>query len=876
MFKLIRRGRGLGAPWDCLVNRAKEWPARSALLVGLMAPVWGGAGPSGQTFYVSPAGRDAWSGRLAAPNPERTDGPFASIPRARDAIRRLKERQPAPGPITVQIRGGQYLIEAPIRFGPEDSGTDQGAISYVAYPGEVPELIGGRRLAVGTLPAPGQPLTFHLPAAEGGPWRFRALVVDGRREVRARYPNLDPADPIRKGFLYATDGPGQVSFGVTVGGIHNAGDWLEYRVRVPESGRYTLWLHYGALNAPYGLKAMDGRSTVQVDGRDAVKLSDLPDTGAWSPTRWGRTATLILPVGEHLLRWQNRQGGGLVLDALALCDDPAWSPAGARLQPPARGHLVAVSAKDFVRSQGRQLVVTGAGQGPKDAIGCAPGMVRDAWLAAPEAEVHVFPSGECRAFAEILSIRGYDPKEGRLRLGGPEALAALNPGDRYFIENVPEELDAPGEWYLDSGSGTLAYLPRAGFSAGSEVIVPRTTRLIQVEGDRALRRPVRHLRFAGLTFRDTDWTRSGASAGYGVGDDGAILLRDAEACVVEDCRFRNLGTYAVCITRGRGHAVRACDAAHAGGGGVLILDSPGNTVVDNHLHHLGEAYRHVGGIVLAGAGSSDNTLSHNAIHDTSRYGISLKNPGRNNVVAFNRIQNTNLETADTGGIEVTQHDRAFRSGSAIRNNVVADTIGYSATFGTPTYLSWGIYLDSFASGYEVSGNTVVRTWNGGIMLQGGRDNRVTGNRFVDGQVSQGTLANHENHARGLLLEGNVFAWSAPGAVALHTGTLGPDVVRLDRNLYFPPRGGLPTFGPGGGVSFAEWRRQGRDQASLVADPRFRQPRRDDYGFLPDSPAFRLGFRSAGSEQAGPRRGACDCRIRPAGRLFWGEPPVASP
>ena len=44
-------------------------------------------------------------------------------------------------------------------------------------------------------------------------------------------------------------------------------------------------------------------------------------------------------------------------------------------------------------------------------------------------------------------------------------------------------------------------------------------------------------------------------------------------------------------------------------------------------------------------------------------------------------------------------------------------------------MSWGIYLDSFASGYEVSGNVVCRTWNGGIMLQGGRDNRVVNNVF---------------------------------------------------------------------------------------------------------------------------------------------------
>ena len=341
----------------------------------------------------------------------------------------------------------------------------------------------------------------------------------------------------------------------------------------------------------------------------------------------------------------------------------------------------------------------------------------------------------------------------------------------------------------------------------------------------------------------------------------------------EDCRFVNIGTYAVCLSQGRGNTVRQCDVAHAGGGGILILESRGNSVSDNHLHHLGEAYHHVGGIVIVGTGSSDNVLSHNAIHDSSRYGISLKEPGRNNLVEFNRIQNTNLETADTGGIEVTQQDRSFRSGSTIRNNLVADTIGFSSTFGVPTYMSWGIYLDSFASGYEVSGNVVCRTWNGGIMLQGGRDNRVVNNVFVDGQVSQGTFANFEKQSMGLQVLSNIFAFSAPGAVMFMTGTLGPEVIRIDRNLYFPPRGAPPVFGSGGAASFFEWRRQGWDTSSLVADPHFRQPRVDDYALLAGSPAFRLGFQAQPMDQVGPRTRRCLCQIRSAGSVFWGVQPT---
>ena len=44
-------------------------------------------------FYVSTGGSDSWSGTLAAPNAQRSDGPFATLERARDAVRDLKKQQ---------------------------------------------------------------------------------------------------------------------------------------------------------------------------------------------------------------------------------------------------------------------------------------------------------------------------------------------------------------------------------------------------------------------------------------------------------------------------------------------------------------------------------------------------------------------------------------------------------------------------------------------------------------------------------------------------------------------------------------------------------------------------------------------------------------
>lgn len=69
-------------------------------------------------LHVSPHGDDAWSGRLEEPNPERTDGPFATLAGARDAIRKLKHAGAMTGPIRVRIAAGRYPLTEPVIFYP--------------------------------------------------------------------------------------------------------------------------------------------------------------------------------------------------------------------------------------------------------------------------------------------------------------------------------------------------------------------------------------------------------------------------------------------------------------------------------------------------------------------------------------------------------------------------------------------------------------------------------------------------------------------------------------------------------------------------------------------------------------------------------------
>ncbi|MFH1740675.1 MAG: hypothetical protein ABIH23_16830, partial [bacterium] len=112
--------------------------------VGISMPVWGGA-ETPTVLYVAVDGNDAWSGRLADPNRNQSDGPFATLPRARDEIRTIQnsQRMPKDGAMVV-VRGGTYYLDGPLELTSEDSGTKAGRIVYVAYPGEEVRLSGGR------------------------------------------------------------------------------------------------------------------------------------------------------------------------------------------------------------------------------------------------------------------------------------------------------------------------------------------------------------------------------------------------------------------------------------------------------------------------------------------------------------------------------------------------------------------------------------------------------------------------------------------------------------------------------------------------------------------------------------------------------------
>jgi hypothetical protein len=157
-------------------------------------------------WHVSPSGNDTWSGSLAEPNAGRTDGPVATLERARNAIRERRKAGLAE-PVTVFIHGGNYSLAKTFTLSKEDSGTADAPVVWRAYGNDKPVLIGGAVIS-GWQPVTDDALTggrllkADLAAQGLDKAKFSQLIFAGKRQHLARWPNFDPGNPYGGGWAY--------------------------------------------------------------------------------------------------------------------------------------------------------------------------------------------------------------------------------------------------------------------------------------------------------------------------------------------------------------------------------------------------------------------------------------------------------------------------------------------------------------------------------------------------------------------------------------------------------------------------------------------------------------------------------------------------
>ena len=488
------------------------------------------------------------------------------------------------------------------------------------------------------------------------------------------------------------------------------------------------------------------------------------------------------------------------------------------------------------------------------------------WSRPQEARVHIWSWLNWNR--SILPIAQIDLEGHVITLGKPASYKLIE-GNRFFVENVREELDAPGEWYLDVEGRVMYFLPPEGRRPGREVSVPVVSTLIEMNGDAKTGRFVEHIRISGFTMAETRAT--------------LVQMTAAAHCTLAACTLTNCGSTAVCMRSGSHHnRIAGCDITHVGGTAILLDDVRDwthqpeghlayNVIDNNHVADVGEGGDAWGAIRLSpscgGNASHHNVISHNLVHDTPRQGISFN--GMGNVVEYNHVHHTNQEQSDTGAIGMGSRD-IYERGSSVRYNYVHDTGGYNmlkpGVWEYPHYC-WGVYLDDYTSGVHVYGNLIVNTYRGGVMVHGGQDNVIENNVIIDGHAQQvqyspidsltsGRTVGHPDTDMWLMTGnrciGNIFAYSEPKAGWAAGKKWEQILAESDRNVVW--HDGSPVTMNMPGVTdddyWGAWQKLGFDAHSVIADPQFVDPERGDYRLRPTSPALALGFKQLPFEQMG--------------------------
>jgi hypothetical protein len=542
------------------------------LSVSLSAP---GVGLAATDIYVSASGNDHWSGRLASLKGDSSDGPFATLTRARDAIRALKKATGLPeGGVTVWIAPGTYHLEQGLELNAEDSG------------------------------AAGRPVVYR--AAADGPVR-----VTGGRAVTGWRKVEDPAllarlDAARAKVLQA-DLKAQ---GIT--------DFGRFRSR-----------GFGRPTAPAALELF---------------FKDRPMT---------------------LARWPN---GGF--EKIAGSPDSARDEHGGTLgKLPAGFHY--------------------AGDRPKR------------WADTNDIWIHGYWAYDWANSYEHLA--GIDKEKRLIKTSPPYGHYGFRTGQRFYFLNILEELDEPGEWYLDRKSGILYFWPPEPLESGEVVVSLAQGPLFRLKD-------VSQVEIRGLLLD--------------CGRADAVQITGGSDNLVADCTVRNMGNRAVTIDGGTNHGVVNCIISETGDGGISLTGGDRKTLTpanhyarNNHIHHIARWSRcYAPAIAMTGVGLQ---ASNNLIHDHPHCAILFS--GNEHVIELNEIHHVCLETGDVGAI-YTGRDYTFR-GNIIRHNFIHHTGGVGMG-------SMGIYMDDCVSGTQIYGNVLWKLHRA-VFLGGGRDFRVENNIFVD-------------------------------------------------------------------------------------------------------------------------------------------------
>lgn len=464
--------------------------------------------------------------------------------------------------------------------------------------------------------------------------------------------------------------------------------------------------------------------------------------------------------------------------------------------------------------------------------------------------------------------------------GGWQNNRRLGMHDKYrFVENIFEELDAPGEWFLNEKTSTLYFYPPAGVAlAKATVEAVRLRHLIEFRG--AAQNPVRDVTLRGITFRHTqrtfmdnrepllrsDWT---------VYRGGAILMTDAENCELDMLFLDQVGGNAIFLNKhNRKITIRRTHIANAGGNGVAFVGDPGAVrnplfeygerqnlkdldltpgpktddypadclLEDSLIERTGRVEKQTAPVEISMA--QDITVRHCSLYDVPRAGINIsEGTWGGHVIEFNDVFDTVKETGDHGSINSWGRDRYWGL-----KDIDANTLTFGPNRSLPLLDAvkpvilrnnrfrcdhgWDIDLDDGTSNFQLYNNLAL---NGGIKLREGFFRTVENNIMVNNSFHPHVWY---KGSEDVFRNNIVFTPYKPIRVGQPWGK------DVDNNLRHVP-------GQTVAAAATELRKQSaRDEHSLEADAQFVDPATGDYRVKPGSPALQLGFKNFPMDQFG--------------------------
>jgi hypothetical protein len=302
---------------------------------------------------------------------------------------------------------------------------------------------------------------------------------------------------------------------------------------------------------------------------------------------------------------------------------------------------------------------------------------------------------------ELLPVAKIDAEAGTITLAQPHRYGLAARG-RFYVTNLIEELDAPGECWIDVEHACVyAWIAAEDEHLPVEVSLLQSPMLSVDDGTQ-------------VTLHNLDFATTRGTA---------VVLRRAKEAAVQNCSFARVGVHALDL-EGQAIAVTNVDCSAIGGSGVILtggdrrtLTPSGSSIAHSTFRDCGRVLRTYNPSVrLVGVG---HAFVHNEIADHPH--IALWFQGNDHQIANNFVHDVVLETGDAGalycGRDWTSH------GNLIRGNLFANIRGSDARFQN------AVYLDDMASGITVQDNLFVRC-NWGILAGGGRDLHLRDNTFA--------------------------------------------------------------------------------------------------------------------------------------------------